>query len=76
MSGNLRGSSLIVQGMALLEEITPIKPVKGRSGIEVTAYEDGMGGRGSMMGLSQRQVFVLLAIGLSYALLLVLTGQA
>lgn len=72
----LRDSSLIVQFMAMLEEVSPIKPVKGRSGIEVTSYEDGMGGRASMMGLSHRQVFTLLAIGLVYALFLVLTGQA
>ncbi|MFH0972283.1 MAG: hypothetical protein V1835_07015 [Candidatus Micrarchaeota archaeon] len=72
----LRGSSLIVQFMALLEEVTPIKPVKGRSGIEVTSYEDGMGGRASMMGLNQQQVYTLLAIGLAYALILVVTGQA
>jgi hypothetical protein len=75
-AGRLRESSLIVQFMALLEEVTPIKPVKGRSGIEVTSYEDGMGGRASMMGLNQNQVFTLLAIGLIYALFLVLNGQA
>jgi hypothetical protein len=74
--GKLRGSSLIVQFMALLEEVTPIKPVKGRSGIEVTSYEDGMGGRASMMGLNQGQVYTLLGIGLAYALILVITGQA
>jgi hypothetical protein len=72
----LRESSLIVQFMALLEEVTPIKPVKGRSGIEVSSYEDGMGGRGSMMGLSHRQVYTLLAIGLMYAAFLIVSGQA
>ncbi len=72
----LRGSSLIVQFMAMLEEVTPIKPVKGRSGYEVNSYEEGMGGQASMMGLNQSQVFTLLAIGLAYAMFLVLTGNA
>jgi hypothetical protein len=75
-AGKLRETSLIVQFMALLEEVTPIKPVKGRSGIEVTSYEDGMGGRASMLGLNQGQIYMLLAIGLVYALFLVVTGNA
>jgi hypothetical protein len=68
----LRGNSLIVQGMALLEEVTPIKPVKGE---EPDSYENGMGGRASLLGLKHRQVYTLLAIGLTYALFLVLAGQ-
>ncbi|HLC48658.1 MAG TPA: hypothetical protein VJI13_06300 [Candidatus Norongarragalinales archaeon] len=75
MSGEtkLRGNSLIVQGMALLEEVTPIRPVKDE---EPDSYENGMGGRASLLGLKHRQVYTLLAIGLIYALFLVLTGEA
>ncbi|MEK6843460.1 MAG: hypothetical protein AABY04_03140 [Candidatus Micrarchaeota archaeon] len=67
--GKLIGSSLIVQFMAMLEELTPIKPVKGRSGYDLAPHEDAMGGRATMLGLGHRQVYTLLAAGLVYALL-------
>ncbi|MFH1106714.1 MAG: hypothetical protein V1787_02360 [Candidatus Micrarchaeota archaeon] len=61
----IRNSSWIVQAMSLVEDFTPIKPVMGAN---VNSFEDGMM-RATLFGLNQRQVFLLIIIGLVYALM-------
>jgi hypothetical protein len=57
--------SLIVSFMTLLEDFTPIKPVRDPN---LNSFEDGMF-RAGLFGLSQRHIFALLIVGLAYALL-------
>ncbi|MBU1198033.1 hypothetical protein KJ765_06015 [Candidatus Micrarchaeota archaeon] len=65
--GPVRDSSWIVQFMSLLEDFTPIKPVRG----DLNSFEDAMF-RVGVFGLSQRQTFLLITIGLVYALFVIL----
>lgn len=60
----LHESSLIVQFMSLVEDFTPIKPVRG----ELNSFEDSMF-RVGLFGFSQRQIYLMIAVGLVYALL-------
>ncbi|MCX6767312.1 MAG: hypothetical protein NTY90_01085 [Candidatus Micrarchaeota archaeon] len=62
----IRESSPIVQFMTLVEDYTPIKPVTGKG----NTFEDSMFYAG-LFGLKQGQVFLLVALGLLYALLVV-----
>ena len=62
----IRESSPIVQFMTLVEDYTPIKPVAGKG----NTFEDSMFYAG-LFGLKQSQVFLLVALGLLYALLVV-----
>ncbi len=66
---HVRDSSLPVQFMTLVEDFTPIKPVRG----ELNSFEDGMF-RVGLFGLSQRQIFLLITVGLMFALLQITVG--
>jgi hypothetical protein len=63
---NVRETSLVVQLMAMLEEASPIKPVKGdyHRLLGKNSFEDAMFEM-SLLGLSQKQVF-----GIVFVLLL------
>lgn len=62
----VKESSAIVQAMALLEDVSPIKPVTGRG----NTFEDAMYFAG-LFGLRQEQVFLLVGLGLLYAVFVV-----
>jgi hypothetical protein len=61
----LKKPGLIVSLMTILEDYTPIKPVRDPN---LNSFEDGMF-RAGLFGLSQRQIFMLIVVGLAYALL-------
>ncbi len=61
--------SLIQQFMVFVEDYTPIKPVRGVSTDQMGNYLRGMVW-GGLFGLTQKQVGLLIAVGLLYALLL------
>ncbi|MFH1199543.1 MAG: hypothetical protein V1708_00590 [Candidatus Micrarchaeota archaeon] len=63
--GKVRKPSLIVSFMTLLEDYTPIKAVRDPN---LNSFEDGMF-RVGLFGLNQRQIFILVTVGLAYALL-------
>jgi len=62
----VKESSVIVQAMAMIEEYTPIKPVLGKG----NTFDDAMYYAG-LFGLKQEQVFLLVALGLVYAIFVV-----
>jgi len=62
----VKSSSPIVQFMTLVEDYTPIKPVAGKA----NTFEDSMFYAG-LFGLKQEHVFLLVALGLLYALMAV-----
>jgi hypothetical protein len=61
--------TLIQQFMVFVEDLTPIKPVRGVSPDTMGNYLRGMVW-GGLFGLTQKQVAVLIGVGLLYALLL------
>ncbi len=61
----MKSPSLIVTLMTFLEDFTPIKPVRDPN---LNSFEDGMF-RAGLFGLNQRQIFILIVVGLAYALL-------
>ncbi len=62
----VKESSPIVQLMSMVEDFTPIKPVTGKG----NTFEDSMFYAG-LFGLKQEHVFLLIGLGLAYALLFV-----
>jgi hypothetical protein len=62
----VKESSVIVQAMAMIEEYTPIKPVLGKG----NTFDDAMYYAG-LFGLKHEQVFLLVALGLVYAIFVV-----
>lgn len=62
----IKESSAIVQAMAMVEEYTPIKPVLGKG----NTFDDAMYYVG-LFGLKQEHVFLLVGLGLLYAMVVV-----
>lgn len=61
----MKSPSLIVTFMTFLEDYTPIKAVRDPN---LNSFEDAMF-RAGLFGLNQRQIFILVVVGLAYALL-------
>lgn len=59
----VQNSGIIVQAMSLVEDYTPIKPYLGKG----NTFDDAMFYVG-LFGLRQEHVFLLVAIGLAYAI--------
>ena len=66
---HVRLGSPILQFASLVEDFTPIKPVRG----DLNSFEDGMF-RVGLFGFTQRQVFFIISIGLVYTLVKIWVG--